>query len=232
MGCYFFIYEGFAMHYFFFIILCSFLLPSCSDDGTTPTDNAKKDSIETVTIGNQVWMARNLDVAIFQNGDTIQEVKTIQDLDSVDQLDKPAWCYYNFDPENGKIYGRLYNGHAVNDPRKIAPIGFHIANDDEWTQLTTFLGTDSAGAKMKSTTGWSENGNGTNLSGFNALPGGACGNELGGWYFSGIGGFGFWWCSPNSNNQKWGRDIYNRRPRVGRFLDSEEFFYSVRCIKD
>ena len=217
------------MQYFFLIILCSLSLNSCSDDTVSPSD-----SNPTVTIGNQTWMSKNLDVATFQNGDIIPEAKTEEELNSATANNQPAWCYYNFDPANGTIYGRLYNWHAVNDQRKLAPIGFHVASDAEWTQLTTYLGTDSAGAKMKSTVGWSENGNGTNLSEFNALPGGAYGYELWGQgYFSGIGGFGFWWSSTGDNEYTaWGRDMYNRRSRVGRFSDSKSFYLSVRCIKD
>ena len=73
---------------------------------------------------------------------------------------------------NGDKYGKLYNWYAVNDPRGIAPNGYHIPTDAEWTQLDDYLGGEEseAGTKMKSTSGWYHNGNGTNSSGFSCLP--------------------------------------------------------------
>ncbi len=84
---------------------------------------AANEVIQTVKIGNQIWMAKNLDVSTYRNGDIIPEVK-----DSVEwkNLTIGAWCYYNNDIKNGKIYGKLYNWYAVNDPRGLAPKGFHI----------------------------------------------------------------------------------------------------------
>jgi uncharacterized protein (TIGR02145 family) len=85
----------------------------------------------TVTIGTQVWMTKNLDVDRYRNGDIIPEVK---DSIAWANLKTGAWCYYNNDPELGKIYGKLYNWYAVNDPRGLAPAGYHIPTDAEWTE--------------------------------------------------------------------------------------------------
>ena len=71
-------------------------------------------NIETVVIGTQEWTVKNLDVSRYRNGDIIPEVK---DHKKWVELKTGAWCYYNNDPENGKIYGKLYNWYAVNDPR-------------------------------------------------------------------------------------------------------------------
>ena len=109
--------------------------------------------VQTVTIGKQVWSTKNLDVSKFRNGDIIPEAKTEEEWQRACENKQPAWCYYNNDPKNGLKYGKLYNWHAVNDLRGLAPAGYHIPSDAEWTQLTDFLGSD-AGTKMKSTSGW------------------------------------------------------------------------------
>ena len=132
-----------------------------------------------VTIGSQVWTSKNLDVATYCNGDAIPQV---HDKGVWASLTSGAWCYYDNDASNGTKYGKLYNWYAVNDPRGLAPNGYHIPTDAEWTQLSDYLGGGSeAGAKMRSTSGWFVKGNmdeanafcqGTNSSGFSGLPGG------------------------------------------------------------
>jgi uncharacterized protein (TIGR02145 family) len=110
---------------------------------------------QTITIGTQVWMTKNLDVATFRNGDTIPQVQTDKAWMNAGDNKQPAWCYYNNDPANGEKYGKLYNWYAINDSRGLAPVGYHIPSDAEWTKLTDFLGGESvAGTKMKSKSGW------------------------------------------------------------------------------
>lgn len=104
---------------------------------------------QTVTIGSQIWMTKNLDVANFRNGDPIPEAKTDAEWKAAGENEQPAWCYYDNDTANGTKYGKLYNWYAVNDPRGLAPTGYHIPTDAEWTKLSDYLGND-AGTKMKS----------------------------------------------------------------------------------
>ena len=129
--------------------------------------------IKTVKIGTQQWTVKNLDVSQYRNGDIIPEVKDPKEWAN---LKTGAWCYYDNDLENGKIYGKLYNCYAVKDPRGLAPNGFHIPSDNEWTTLMKFLGGEQvAGGKMKSTgtSLWqSPNTAATNEIGFKGLPGG------------------------------------------------------------
>jgi uncharacterized protein (TIGR02145 family) len=110
---------------------------------------------QTITIGTQVWMTKNLDVATFRNGDPIPQAKTNEEWTKAGENKQPAWCYYENDPANGAKYGKLYNWYAVNDSRGLAPVGYHIPSDAEWTKLTDFLGgIGVAGAEMKSKSGW------------------------------------------------------------------------------
>ena len=103
---------------------------------------------QTITIGTQVWTTKNLDAATFRNGDPIPQAKTDDEWWKAGVNKQPAWCYYDNDPANGAKYGKLYNWYAVNDSRGLAPVGYHIPSDAEWTILVDYLGSD-AGTKMK-----------------------------------------------------------------------------------
>ena len=183
---------------------------------------------QTVTIGSQVWMTKNLDVSKFRNGDIIPEAKTEEEWKSAGDNEQPAWCYYNNDPKNGVKFGKLYNWYAVIDPRGLAPRGYHIPTDAEWALLTDYLGgEDIAGTKMKSTSGWSENGNGTNTSGFSGLPGGTS--------LSSIGQNGYWWSStlfPMDVTMALYCNLRSNSGNVLRDYCGGRYFLSVRCLRD
>jgi len=189
---------------------------------------------EPITIGKQSWMCKNLDVSTYRNGDTIPKVT---DSLTWSKLKTGAWCYYNNDSTLGAIYGKLYNWYAVNDQRELAPEGWHIPSDDEWTILSNFLGgEDNAGGLLK-TTGTFENGDGlwtmpnidaTNASGFSALPGGDCYGIC-----TNIGWLGNWWSSTMSGySLAWSRYIYNSDRKLIRDTNPKVYGFSVRCIKD
>jgi uncharacterized protein (TIGR02145 family) len=126
---------------------------------------------KTVLIDNQEWIAENLNVEHYCNGDIIPQ---IQDENQWKLLTTGAWCYQENNPENGKSFGKLYNWYAVNDPRGLAPKGWHIPSDADYTKLTSYLGGEEvAGGKLKATTLWeSPNTGASNESGFTAFPGG------------------------------------------------------------
>jgi hypothetical protein len=108
-----------------------------------------------VKIGKQTWMSKNLDVSTFRNGEQIPQAKDVEQWQYAGTNKIPAWCFYEFNESNGKKYGKLYNWFAVSDSRGLAPNGYHIPSDEEWTILTDFLGGgDIAGKKMKSKDGW------------------------------------------------------------------------------
>src|ERR1035437_8570614 len=152
---------------FLFILLFT----SCKKTNTNPPTPPV--SIPSVTICTQVWMLKNLDVSTYRNGDLIPKVTTTTAWDA---LTTGAWRWCNNDPAMGVIYGKLYNWYVVNDPRGLAPTGWHVPSDAEWTTLSTCLGGYAvAGGAMKETgtTHWtSPNTGATNSSGFTGLPGG------------------------------------------------------------
>ena len=115
---------------------------------------------KTVKIGEQEWMAENLNVDRFSNGDLIPEAKTNDEWARFAKEGKPAWCYYENNPENGIPLGKLYNWYAVKDPRGLAPIGYRIPNLEDWTTLSYYAGNNDPGWKLKSTESWLKSGYG------------------------------------------------------------------------
>ena len=186
---------------------------------------------QDITIGTQTWTSKNLDVSTFRNGEAIPEAKSKEEWSKVGDNKTAAFCYYEYDSKNGKVYGKLYNWYAVNDSRGLAPAGYHIPSDAEWTILTDFLGGSKiSGKKMKSKDGWSNDGNGDNSSGFNGLPGGSCDND--GDFYS-ITGYGNWWSSSeNYTDNAWSRFLYRYKSRVTRYNHFKNYGFSVRCLRD
>jgi uncharacterized protein (TIGR02145 family) len=196
-----------------------------------------KPQYESVRIGNQEWMTRNLDVDRFRNGDLIPHVESDEEWKKAGENGQPAWCYYDNDPENGKKYGKLYNWFAVNDPRGLAPEGYHVPTDEEWTILEEFLGgKDIACHKMKSVKGWEyedgelQNGNGDNSSGLNGLPGGFRNYDGS---FSSIRFYAFFWsAAENGSNTAWIRNLNASTSNVNRSFTRGSVGASVRCLRD
>lgn len=195
-------------------------------------------SYKTVMIGDQEWMAQNLQVTRYRNGDQIQN---ILDNNEWQITSKGSWCYFNNDQANNSVYGKLYNFYAISDPRGIAPKGWHVASHEEWITLTNYLGGDAiAGGSLKSTgtinegTGlwYSPNNGATNICGFSGLPGGA---RFYNGIFSTTGPAGIWWTSTIYDaNSAWSKVITHGETNVGSFYSGSYLTngLSIRCVKD
>jgi len=190
--------------------------------------DATTNNLNTIKIGTQTWTTKNLDVTTYRNGEVIPQV---QDANAWANISTGAWCYYENNTANGSSYGKLYNWYAVNDPRGLAPKGYHIPTSNEWTILSENLGgTSEAGTKMKSTSGWKNNGNGTNTSGFAGLPGGNRDNDGG---FDNVGAGGNWWSSSGGGtNFAWYHNLYDFDGVVYRSYYYKQNGFSVRCLRD
>jgi uncharacterized protein (TIGR02145 family) len=196
---------------------------------TTTSTNGGASPI--VTICCQSWMTKNLDVATYRNGDTIPEVTDAAEWAA---LTTGAYCYYDNDSATyAATYGKLYNWYAVNDPRGLAPEGWHIPTDFEWTTLSNCLGGTAGGAmKETGTTHWqSPNTDATNISGFTGLPGG--------WRrwvgpFVYIGYFGNFWSSTEfyTTSIAWYRNLTYGNGSIYRYSEDKQEGYSVRCLRD
>ena len=182
---------------------------------------------ETVQIGSQCWMANNLNYATTN-----------------------SWCYYN-NLANCDTLGRLYNWTSImnGEPSSnaipsgvqgICPAGWHLPSDAEWCILTNYVdpttdcqvtgynGTD-AGTKMKSISGWSSGGNGTNESGFNVPAAGS----MGIYHFDDLHLYAYTWsCTEDYPGYAWYRKLSYGLPSVGRFFIAKSRGCSVRCLKD
>ena len=145
-----------------------------------------------VTIGTQIWTGCNATVSTYRDGTIIPQVTN---LTTWNALTTGAWCYYDNDPANEVKYGKLYNWYAVNDPRGLAPSGYHVPSNTEWITLSDYLGgLTAAGGKMKEAglCHWNTPNTGaTNISGFTGLASG--GRTYGA--YANIGNYGFWWSS-------------------------------------
>ncbi|MDO9257587.1 MAG: fibrobacter succinogenes major paralogous domain-containing protein [Bacteroidales bacterium] len=203
----------------------------------------------TVKIGKQTWMVENLKTTKYRNGNggTIPNVINATDWPF---LSTGAYCNYNNDEDNGLKYGRLYNGYAVTDVRNLAPAGWHVATDTDWTILIDYLiangynydGTkdDNRVAKsLASPTDWTTYvgpgaiGNDltkNNSTGFSALPGGYRSSD----YPSSFVSIGFkcsWW-SCTTTNDTYGRSLeYNSSYAFRDNYPRRSGLY-VRCVKD
>jgi len=213
---------------------------SCNDNTTTstfiPTEYGTVTDIDgnvykTVKIGTQWWMAENLSVSRYCNGDSIPD---ISDSAQWVSLITGARCNYGKDTSMEAIYGKLYNWYSVNDSRGLAPIGWHVPSINEWTILTDYLGgSNVAGGKMKEAgiSHWqSPNTGATNESGFSALPGGYRYYEGS---FDSEGESSCWWSSSIHSGTlplSWGLNYFH--PYIGWNFGNRGYGFSVRCIKD
>jgi len=185
----------------------------------------------TVKIGDQWWMAENLKVTRYRNGD---DIPIVTDDTEWENLTTGAYCNYNNNSDNADIYGRLYNWYAVNDSRNIAPLGWHVPSDEEWQTLIDYLGGESvAGGKLKETgtTHWnSPNEGATNESGFAALPGGY--RYYNGYFYS-LGSSAYFWSSTEyGSSRAWSRLLYYDYASVYRYDDYKHYGFSVRLVRD
>ncbi|RLD55003.1 MAG: hypothetical protein DRJ05_13685 [Bacteroidetes bacterium] len=185
----------------------------------------------TVIVGEQVWMVENLKTTKYRNGDPIPNVTSITQWLS---LTTGAYCYYDNDINNGYTFGNLYNWHAVNDIRNIAPEGWHVATDSDWSILMSYwaeLANNCYLSDILREEGeehWPECQFASNESGFTALPGGKL-DQNG---FSSQPWVGYYW---SSTEYYPGYPYYWKIScswSVDRNNDKKTTAYSVRCVKD
>ena len=183
-------------------------------------------SYKTVIIGTQEWMAENLKVTHYRNGDPITNIT--DNTQWVNNRTQGAWCSYNNDAANKTTYGLLYNFYAIADSRGICPTGWHVPSDSEWNTLIEYLGgADIAGYKLKKV---GENIDSDNSSGFNALLGGRK------FYYDGqflhLKGEDAWWSSTGDESYAWTRFLYSTEKSIHREESLNYSGLSIRCVKD
>ncbi len=200
---------------------------------------------ETITIGNQTWMAENLKVTHYRDGTAIPHLTDNGDWTSTST---GAYCYYDNNNSNGETYGALYNWYAVTDVHNIAPAGWHVPTDAEWKELEMYLGMSQSeadetgyrgtneGSKLAGNadlwnSGPLENDSEFGISGFTALPGGYRYNSSGNYLHMGYAGF-FWSATENYSNYAWGRVLNASRSAVELHHYNERYGFAIRLLRD
>ncbi len=187
-------------------------------------------SYSAVQIGSMIWTGKNLDVAHYRNGDAIPESKDPKEWAI---LKTGAWCYNDNKQENERTYGKLYNWYAVNDPRGLAPKGWHVASDAEWSALSDLLGgMENAGGALKASRLWKDQNNEpSNKSGFEMLPAGARRDTDGKFMLPGE--YSRLWSSTESTGKSaWCRSLGYFDAALRRGMANKNIGFSVRCVKD
>jgi uncharacterized protein (TIGR02145 family) len=166
------------------------------------TDSRDKQKYRTVKIGNQTWMAENLNY----------------------NASGSSKCYNNQD-SYCVTYGRLYDLGAA---MVACPTGWHLPSDAEWNTLGNSVGGTSS--HLKATNGWNSNGNGLDTYGFSALPGGH-GNSDGYFNYVGRYGH-WWSSTENGSDLAYNRSMYYNNEDVDRDCIDKGYVFSVRCLQD
>lgn len=228
------------------IIICLAVLVginSCSnpdeEETIEPLVDIDGNEYRTVIVGEQEWMAENLKVTHYSDGSPINQRLGQNWL--VDTLG--AFAFYDDDSNNKEYFGLLYNWYSVNDPRQLAPEGWRVPFDDDWKTLEKYLGMDEAatnefgyrgsgeGMDLKADSGWVNSGNGTNSTGFNAIPGGYISSGGGG--FNGIGNWAtFHSASQTTDMLVIGRILMSDSSSIYRASFERAVGISIRCIKE
>lgn len=192
-------------------------------------------SYKVIKIGDQLWMAENLKTTKFNDG---KEIKNIESDRKWTTAKKEAFCWFKNDRKYAeqKNYGVLYNWNvAINT--KICPVGWHVPTSDEWAELDYFLGGKVlANEKIKTKSGWrynDEKSNGTNESGFTAIPAGYRNGANG--VFKSEGCATSWWSSTPALNFKNNAQDYRADARIdfgGLYNTWKTSGKYIRCVKD
>jgi uncharacterized protein (TIGR02145 family) len=189
--------------------------------------------LETVTIGEQVWLARNLDATHFANGDPIPRVTNTAAWAQAGAQGQPAQSAYGNDEARVPRDGLLYNYAAISDPRGLCPTGFRIPTDADWTALETTLGKDAAATRMKTRQYWpttdSGTGNGSDDVGFGGLPAGF--RTQRGDFFLGDRVAYFWSLTELSPTTTTAHMLFDYDAKIFRIEYDKAMGMSVRCLK-
>ena len=196
---------------------------------------------QTVQIDDQLWMAENLKVTHYNNGD---EIPTGYSNDDWTSLSTGAYAVFDDNPANADVYGNLYNWYAVDEGEElyggICPQGWYVPTDDKWTVLEDFItndgyaGIEGNALKEVGYEHWNYDNddiNGLDIYGFTGLPGGYR-YSLNGFYgYMGLGGY-FWSSTESFSNLAWYRVLHYGNSNVTRHSSPKQYGFSIRCLGD
>ena len=234
------------------LIIFSLTVNCDKKEPTGPKSEAPMTDIDgnvylTIKIGDQVWMAENLRVTHYQNGDEIPKATNNSEWRELEK----SYCAYDYDETNVNSYGYLYNWHSIVDVRNIAPEGWHVPSNDEWAKFESFLGMSQEalsvqgfrgsgiGSKVKDNDAayWiHDNHRPTNESGFSARPGSFCdsGGDVGAGRGSDVllGWYAHFWSATESGDEAFYRYLGYHSDGIGMNTENKNYGFSVCLIKD
>lgn len=167
------------------------------------TDTRDGKSYKTVVVGSQTWMAQNLNFTVTGSA-----------------------CYEN-KKQSCEELGRLYDWEMA---KSACPAGWHLPTEDEWDLLEQAAGGDSAGYHLKTSSGWENQGNGSNIRGFDAIPSGDL-SKTGLYLHRGVGAT-YWTASSKFGGGAWFRSIDFFDTKLMHDNAEKTAGFSVRCVKD
>lgn len=208
---------------------------------------------DTVVIGGRTWMAENLRVRKYRNGDSIPYMPAAADWSLPGSN---AYCMFGNSIDSPAEHGLLYGYGAVNDPRGICPQGWHVPTDAEWAQLELALGmpisqldslspggygaergtAQNVGGQLKAFATWNApNAGATNSIGFSAKASGQ--RTMPGSGYLGLGTVAAFWTSTPAVFEGWVRQLSHDGTGVLRYhhdigSDQPGYGHSCRCIRD
>lgn len=188
--------------------------------------------VPTVRIGTQEWMRDNLAATHFRNGEGIPTFSDSAGWVRAGKQRIPAWVPYDNSATKQQRYGLLYNHYAVTDDRGICPAGFRVPSSDDWRTLEATLGQSRAAKRLKTATGWANNGNGSDDVGFGGLPGGF--RTQNGVFFL-ESRVGYWWTEDRREftaPTALAILLFDYADTIFRIEYPQEIGQSVRCIRD
>jgi uncharacterized protein (TIGR02145 family) len=196
---------------------------------TTPGSSVSDvdgNSYKTVIIGTQEWMSENLKTTKYNDGSAIQ---LIQVQSTWASFTGGAYSDYENMPQNSEVYGRLYNFYAVEGTKNVCPQGWRVPSTADWTTLENYLGTSLAARKLKSTSGWLGDGaNGTNETGFGALPSGF--RDATGFGLQGT--LGYWWTNSAASSSAAIGILMSINSYLEKPVLNKQNGIAIRCIKN
>ncbi len=231
------------------VLSCIVFITSCDENSTSIENNSDNiisdidgNEYKIIKIGSQWWMAENLKVTRYNNGDSIPNLTNAEDWEN---SSNGSVCSYENYGYTSNVYGRLYNWYAIEDSRKIAPKGWHLPSDSEWKELEIILGMSPTeanengyrgidiGGKLKSEYQWiSPNIGATDSVGFSALGSGL---RVSNGSFTGILFSGLFWTSSESefdSNRAIYRLLHYDTSAIYRSAEYKQYGFSIRCVKD
>lgn len=188
---------------------------------------------QVVALGNQCWFQENLRSTQYRNEDIILNYQDPTEWASLNSDSIGSYASWNNNASHSETFGFLYNWFAVNDERKLCPVGWHVPSEDEWLELESTLGVPVTELELTGPRGLALNVGGImrqpdnfyGIEGSKRHPSGSFAMNAGNYG-------GYWWSSTPSGTYAWGRRLFHANPGIYRHAFDRRTGHSIRCLRD